>query len=123
MCQLHSSPFSFGDWAAEQLAEMADEFFRFVPANGADTKVLHQFRIQTKAVRYAIELLAPAFGPELRDETYPIVEELQERLGKIQDCVAGAANLRKWSRDTHDCGDVPGARPSWPGNTTPSSPN
>jgi CHAD domain-containing protein len=95
-------PLRFGDWAKQRLAQIADEFFRVMPSNGADTKVLHQFRIQAKAVRYAIELLAPAFGPELRDETYPVVEELQERLGKIQDCVAGAVHLRKWSHETHD---------------------
>ena len=97
-----ATPPRFGDWAKQRLAQIADEFFRVVPSNGADTKALHQFRIQAKAVRYAIELLAPAFGPEMRDETYTVVEELQERLGKIQDCVAGAAHLRKWSRETHD---------------------
>ncbi len=94
-------PARFRDWAGNQLAQIADDFFRVVPANGADAKALHQFRIQTKALRYAIELLAPAFSPDLRQATYPQVEELQERLGQIQDCVAGAAHLRTWSRDTH----------------------
>jgi CHAD domain-containing protein len=93
-------PPGFRAWADRQLAQSSDEFFRVVPSNGASTKALHQFRIQAKALRYAIELLAPAFGPELREETYPLVEELQERLGKIQDCVAGADHLRKWSRNT-----------------------
>jgi CHAD domain-containing protein len=95
------SPPRFRDWAQKQLTQTADAFFSVVPANDADAKALHQFRIQTKALRYAIELLAPAFSPELREVTYPQVEELQERLGKIQDCVAGAAHLRKWSRDAH----------------------
>jgi CHAD domain-containing protein len=97
-----ATPPGFGEWATQRLAQIADEFFRVMPANGADTKALHQFRIQAKAIRYVIELLAPAFGPELRDDTYPVVEELQERLGKIQDCVASATHLRKWSRETHD---------------------
>jgi CHAD domain-containing protein len=91
----------FRDWAATELTKTADAFFSAVPENAADAKALHQFRIQTKALRYAIELLAPAFGPGLRRDTYPAVEELQGRLGAIQDCVAGAAHLRKWSRDAH----------------------
>lgn len=95
-------PVRFREWAHHQLAQITDEFFKAAPSNGADTAALHQFRIQTKALRYAIELVAPAFGPELREQTYPMVEELQERLGAIQDCVAGAAHLRKWSSDAHD---------------------
>jgi CHAD domain-containing protein len=93
------TPESFRAWAAQQLTHAADEFFRVVPADGADAQALHQFRIQTKALRYAIELLAPAFGPDLREVTYPVVEELQERLGAIQDCVVGAKNSRSWVRD------------------------
>lgn len=101
-----SQPVCFRTWAENQLSHIADEFLRAAPADGADTKTLHQFRIQGKALRYAIELLAPAFGPQLREEIYPVIEELQERLGRVQDCVAGAAHLRKLARD------APGAEAS-----------
>jgi hypothetical protein len=47
-------------------------------------------------------LVAPAFGPELRDELYPIVEELQERLGRIQDHVTAAERCRAWVGMTRD---------------------
>lgn len=89
----------FGDWAAERLAEAASEFFAARPDDTTDMAALHQFRIRAKALRYTIELVAPAFGPELRNEHYPVVEELQERLGRIQDHVTAAARLREWAKE------------------------
>jgi CHAD domain-containing protein len=93
----------FGEWAAERLAEAAGEFFAALPDESADLAALHQFRIRGKALRYTIELVAPAFGAELRNEHYPVVEELQERLGKIQDHVTAAARLREWADEVDDC--------------------
>src|SRR5262249_55938712 len=46
---------------------------------------LHQFRIHAKTLRYAMELVAPAFAPEFRQELYPVVEHLQGLLGAIND--------------------------------------
>jgi CHAD domain-containing protein len=93
-------PSDFRSWARERLAETAIGFFAAIPSDMSDTAALHQLRIRGKALRYAIELLAPAFGPELRSEHYPVVEELQERLGKINDHVVGARHLREWSAAT-----------------------
>src|SRR5262245_12932827 len=64
--QPQQQPLRFRTWAEKKLAAAADAFFQAAPANGADAKTLHQFRIQGKALRYGIELLAPAFGPEMR---------------------------------------------------------
>jgi CHAD domain-containing protein len=86
----------FGDWAAAKLRSIAERFFAAAPGDDADRAALHQFRIRGKALRYAIELLAPAFGPELREQYYPIVEELQEQLGRINDHADGADRLREW---------------------------
>jgi CHAD domain-containing protein len=59
-------------------------------------------------LRYTIELVAPAFGPELRNEHYPIVEELQERLGTLQDHFEAACLLRDWSEEAEgrDCAAI-----------------
>jgi hypothetical protein len=46
-----------------------------------------------------MELLAAAFGPELRDAHYPVIEEIQERLGRINDHVAARDLFRKWAAD------------------------
>jgi CHAD domain-containing protein len=90
----------FRDWAKTEFAAVADKFAIAMPNESSEPEELHQFRIRAKALRYAIELVAPAFGPELRDETYPMIEELQERLGKVQDHVAAIDRCRGWSEIT-----------------------
>ncbi|HEX5470945.1 MAG TPA: CHAD domain-containing protein [Lacipirellulaceae bacterium] len=87
---------AFRDWAADQLANAVQPLLGSTPPRSADAAMLHAFRIQAKALRYTIELLAPVFGPELRSEVYPVVEELQERLGRIQDHVTAQQSFEKW---------------------------
>ena len=81
-------PNCFGDWAPRELAKIASDFVDAWPNDAVDIEALHRFRIRAKALRYAIELLAPAFGPQMREVLYPAVEELQEQLGRITDHVA-----------------------------------
>jgi CHAD domain-containing protein len=90
----------FQAWAKKKLAEIAGDFFDELPTEDAEPAELHQFRIRAKALRYAIELLAPAFPPDLREVHYPVVEELQERLGQINDHATAAARLTDWAQ--HD---------------------
>jgi len=90
----------FGDWAPRQLAKLATEFFDAWPDTAGDIDLLHRFRIRAKAIRYAVELLAPAFERRLRDETYPMIEELQERLGRVVDHIASMQLLAEWN--SHD---------------------
>jgi CHAD domain-containing protein len=91
---------SFEEWAYRQLHDAAAEFFEALPGNAADTAALHQFRIRSKALRYVVELLAPGLEPAIREEHYPIVEELQERLGRINDHVVARNQLIEWVRGT-----------------------
>lgn len=89
----------FGEWAAQRFARVADDFSAAKPPESADPAMLHQFRIRAKALRYAIELVAPAIGArgsDLRGQLYPLVEELQERLGEIQDHVAAIERCGAW---------------------------
>jgi CHAD domain-containing protein len=89
---------SFHNWAESQLAVAAENFFAALPNQNSDLSALHQFRICGKQLRYTLELLASAFGRELRDEQYPVVEKLQEQLGRINDCVVADDRLRRWRR-------------------------
>ncbi len=89
---------SFQNWAETQLGQAAESFFAALPNQNSDLSALHQFRICGKQLRYTLELLASAFGPELREQHYPVVQKLQERLGRINDCVAADARLRGWRR-------------------------
>ncbi len=95
-------PMNFRDWARLQLAATADSFFQSLPDDHADTAMLHQFRIRAKALRYTIELLASALDPSIRTVHYPIVEELQERLGEINDLATGGDQMRRWSEGLTD---------------------
>lgn len=92
---------NFGDWANTKLREVAQTFFAAEPAEDADWSALHQFRIAGKELRYTMELLAPAFGEELRNAHYPIVEQLQEKLGNINDFIAGGELLKKLRDANH----------------------
>jgi CHAD domain-containing protein len=76
-----------------------------LPNGSDDIEALHQFRICTKALRYAIELLAPAFEPQVRDVVYPAVEKLQERLGKITDHIAAIRLFAEW--ESHNAAQAP----------------
>src|SRR5262249_4994228 len=87
---------TLGKWAADQLANLSDEFLGAMPDETSDVVALHQFRISAKGLRYAIELVAPAFGPELKEDLYPIVEELQEKLGSVQDHVTAKQRFENW---------------------------
>lgn len=87
---------TFGPWARRRFVKPARQFFQSQPADLNDYAALHQFRIRGKALRYAMELLAPAFPNSFRKDLYPRVEELQDLLGAINDHVAGIAQLEKW---------------------------
>jgi len=87
---------SFHNWAETRLGQAAESFFAAMPNQNSDLSALHQFRIRGKQLRYTLELLAVAFGPELREQHYPVVQRLQELLGRINDCVAADARLRRW---------------------------
>jgi CHAD domain-containing protein len=92
----------FHEWAPRQLHQVAAEFFAAMPHDTADIVAMHRFRIRGKALRYAMELLAPGLDPAIRNEHYPIVEELQERLGAINDHSVARDHLIDWLQDAAD---------------------
>lgn len=97
-----AKPRAFAEWAVAKFSGVAEKFIAAMPDESSDAAALHQFRIRAKGVRYAVELIFPAFGPELRKQLYPIVEELQERLGHVQDHVMAIARCRNWLADARN---------------------
>ena len=91
---------SFEEWAVTRLARAAQPFFASSPIDANDLEALHQFRILGKRLRYTIELVAPALGSQVRKKHYSTIQKLQELLGCVNDCVVGAAQLRKWRQAT-----------------------
>lgn len=88
----------FGKWARKQLRRVTREFFAAEPLTLDDLPTLHQFRIRGKDLRYAIELLAPAFPRRLRTKLYPEIEQLQEHLGGVNDHAVAIERLEAWHR-------------------------
>ncbi len=90
----------FDRWARRQLRRCARFFFAAEPNHLDDLDALHQFRLRGKDLRYAMELLAAAFPSQLRTELYPLVEQLQDRLGAINDHAVAIERFRRWRKKT-----------------------
>lgn len=63
---------------------------------------MHDMRIVAKRLRYAMEVFRDAFGPTFRQELYPLIEELQEKLGAVNDHATARAQYADWLADSDD---------------------
>ncbi len=84
----------FGVWARARLKPIVERFFAAVPPDDAELEQLHRFRIRGKDLRYAMELLADAFPPAFKEQLYPMIEAIQEKLGPVNDLAAAQARLK-----------------------------
>jgi len=87
---------TFAMAARSGLRPVTEDFFAAGSADFSDTDALHEFRIAGKELRYAMEVYAGAFEPEFRRDLYPIVEELQQKLGEINDHATAQSRYKKW---------------------------
>jgi len=92
----------FADRAQSAIRPLVDAFFDASPASASDADALHKFRLAGKDLRYAMESLAPAFAPPFRDELYPTLASLQERLGVLNDLSATQERLNQQIEKTGD---------------------
>ena len=92
-----------GCLARVALGKLVEPFLQAAGAEMADAESLHAFRIQSKQVRYAMEIFAGGFDADFRQVLYPIVESLQDRLGAINDHVTAQAHLATWRAQTDSC--------------------
>jgi CHAD domain-containing protein len=92
-----------GCLARGALGRLVVPFLQAARAELADAEALHAFRIQSKEVRYAMEIFGGAFDADFRQELYPIVESLQDRLGAINDHVTAQTYLAAWRGETDSC--------------------
>ncbi|HUG20415.1 MAG TPA: CHAD domain-containing protein [Planctomycetaceae bacterium] len=86
----------FGPWARDKLNRISKPFFKTATFDTHNLSKLHRFRIRGKELRYAMELLAPAFLNSFRKKLYPVVAELQSRIGAIHDRAVAVARFEKW---------------------------
>lgn len=93
---------SFAAAARQSLKAFLTEFQAAAQADFDDLAALHQFRIAGKQLRYAIEVFAAAFPPALREEQYPLVEQLQELLGDVNDHATAQGRVQSWLDEAED---------------------
>lgn len=96
----------FGKWAAPRFQPLVDDFFEAGRAGFLVNDKLHKFRIAGKKLRYAMELLSSAFQDELRSELYPLLSNLQEKLGEINDQVMAGTRIKYWIDEDDDSKEV-----------------
>jgi CHAD domain-containing protein len=80
----------------------AERFFIAGASDLHDIMQLHQFRIQGKRLRYAMELFAGVCDPRIASELQPMVADLQERLGRINDHATAQLRFELWIEAWHD---------------------
>ncbi len=93
---------TFRDWAEDHLRPVLDEFFTMAEGDLQDIDRLHQFRIAGKRLRYAMELLSAAFDSELQKNAYPLIESLQDQLGKVNDHASAMNRIGRWIDENED---------------------
>jgi CHAD domain-containing protein len=98
----HERETTFVEWARHGLARSVARFFDAGGADLGDTELMHQFRIEGKHLRYALEYFSSAFGPELRTELYGEVERVQELLGIVNDHASAVERLNAWRTSWND---------------------
>jgi CHAD domain-containing protein len=90
---------TYGDMGRAKIRSLVDEFFAATDADLTCTDALHQVRLVVKRLRYSMEAFADAFGDGFRKELYPLVEELQEKLGGVNDHATARKQYLEWLSD------------------------
>ena len=90
---------SFVQFGRGALQAASQDVFQLTAVSKPTIAQLHQLRIAGKRLRYSIELFHGAFAPEMRAEVYPMVEKLQDRLGRLNDHATAQAMFQRWLAD------------------------
>ena len=64
-------------------------------ADLSDYEHLHRIRVLGKWLRYTMEIFVDCFAPAFKSEIYPRIEEMQEILGRANDCHVGSQRLQQ----------------------------
>jgi CHAD domain-containing protein len=93
---------AIADNARSALPPMVSRFFNKVReflANDHSPAELHQLRLATKRLRYALELFRPCYGPGLETRMAEL-HELQQLLGDVNDSATASQMLAKAMRES-----------------------
>ena len=90
-----------GVWVDDALRPVLDRFFARASADLTDTAALHAMRIAEKRVRYSLEVVGEVDGASFR-RVAPLLRELQDRLGEINDHDAARGLMLRWRGRSKD---------------------
>jgi len=82
------------------LEPLVVRFFHFSQMLVESPESLHQMRIEGKKVRYAMELIECGFPDSFREDLYPAFEEVQSKLGTINDHYTAVEKIQRWQNET-----------------------
>jgi CHAD domain-containing protein len=85
-----------GEYGLKAVRSAYDPFAQLANFDNPTPDDLHQLRIAGKRLRYALEIFHGIFPADMREEIYPQIEELQERLGTINDHATAQALFQSW---------------------------
>ena len=88
-------------WVDDALRPVLDRFFARSSADLTDTAALHAMRIAEKRLRYSLEVVGEVSGASFT-RVAPLLGELQDRLGEINDHDAACSLLLRWRRRSKD---------------------
>jgi CHAD domain-containing protein len=81
----HHSPATLAALARMMISDRLDRLDQSTSEDLKDYEKLHEVRIAGKRLRYAMEIVWECFVPRFKDELYPLVEQMQETLGRAND--------------------------------------
>lgn len=85
---------TIAQWAPRRLRKAIERFIEKAPNSFTHADELHPLRVEGKRLRYTLELLAAGLPAEDYERIYLSLEELQDRLGLINDHASAIDRLR-----------------------------
>ncbi len=79
------------------LSALLREFEDAMMQNIGDYARLHRVRIIGKRLRYAMEIFVDCYSPAFREMLYPMIEEMQDILGRANDSFVAGQRLRQFT--------------------------
>jgi CHAD domain-containing protein len=80
-----ANPPTLRDAAQHTLTDLIAAMREAAVCDLSDLHLLHQLRLASKRLRYAMEIFAACYGPAFRGELYSKIETIQQMLGDIND--------------------------------------
>jgi len=88
--------------APAALRPLVEDFLAALKQPSSDYAVLHALRLQGKKLRYAMEIFAAALPSALREDIYPQIASVQEKLGEINDHATARQHFLEWRKEIVD---------------------